>query len=227
MGNASSSTNSNHSTPAPVIFCDAECQRKKRIESAKEKLNNSKQKLNTAQNNYNSDFNNFYVIKNGPKWIDNNAVRKNSKKLATLQENKQKHIQELTKTYSDKLEILYNQNIVVEKQMEKINDISSKLDKNLTDLIQKRHTLSTNRRKLKYERDNYVSFSNNLGILTISFISTFIIFICLVITYRLLKWYGIKINLLNPIEMPKFDLSVTPGKMPAINRGFFNSNRPA
>jgi len=221
MGNTNSST---PSIPKPVILpppCNAECQRKKAINKAKDKYKENKDKLRNIEKEYKQSWAELNTLEYGPEWIMNEDKKKNNYGLLDLYKKKLKEIEMLSENYNNNLEIIYNQLLITENQMEKKDQIDTYLNTNLKSLKKKKNIYSTNLRKYKYEKEKYRNFSNNMSILTNSFISSLIIYICLLICYKLLILYNVKIQLIEPIELPKWQFDVSSfGKFPRINKGF-------
>jgi hypothetical protein len=214
------------SSPTPIVLpppCNAECQRKKEINRAKNTYDDDKNDLKNAKKKYRQSWVELNTLENGPKWIENEDKNKNNFGLLNLYENKKKEIEILSKNYNDNLEILYNQILVTNNQYEKISKLDFLLNNNLTNLKKKKHMYSTNLRKLKYEKDKYVSFSNNMSNLSKSFISSLIIYILLLIIYKILVIYEVNIGIITPIEFPKFQNPISKfGKLPGVNRSFLS-----
>lgn len=221
MGNTNSSGSS---IPKPVILpppCNAECQRKKAINKAKEKYNEDKDKLRSMEKKYKQSWAELNTLEYGPEWLTNEDKKNNNYGLLDLYNNKLKEIEMLSENYNNNLEIIYNQLLITENQMEKEGQLNTYLNTNLKSLKKKKYIYSTNLRKYKYEKEKYRHFSNNMSMLTNSFISSLIIYICLLIGYKLLKFYNVKIQLIEPIQMPKWQIDVSSfGNLPSINKGF-------
>ena len=180
MGNNPSSINSE----SPVVYCDSVCQRKKSLTNLWNDYQNLvKQEEDLPKKVWSAKYN-YYSIKHGPQWLQNYKNSELSQNLQKIREEKQKIIDNLTKTYNDKLQIVYTQNNLINKQNKLIdrNNKNSSIQFNEIGLMTE--TITTNNRKAYFKELDYkikTQKIKRLNIFLYFFVSLMIIIIILYI----------------------------------------------
>ena len=180
MGNHSSSKKSE----SPVVYCDSVCQRKKSLTNLWNDYQNLvKQEEDLPKKVWSAKYN-YYSIKDGPQWLQNYKNSELSNKLLQIRGEKQRIIDELTKTYNDKLQIVYTQNNLINKQNKLIdrNNKNSSIQFNEIGLMTE--TITTNNRKAYFKELDYkikTQKIKRLNIFLYFFVSLMIIIIILYI----------------------------------------------
>jgi hypothetical protein len=191
MGTAQSQLNSEQrpisSMTSVPFYCDASCKKQQKLDGLwqdyQNKLNEQKnlpKKLWKAKYNY-------YVHRDGPTWINNFNDNQINIKLNKLRQEKQKNIKKITDRYNDKIQVLYTQNTLLNKQNKIINQ-GNILDSNQLNKIEKvNEEVTTKSREIYFKEIDYRIKVNKLKKLRVVFLILIIILAIILLYYFLTK----------------------------------------
>ena len=179
MGNQPSST----SSASPIVYCDSVCQRKKKLKTLwTEYQNLVKQEEDLPKKVWSAKYN-YYSMKDGPQWFQNYQSAELNEKLQKIRKEKQKIINILTRTYNDKLQLIYTQNNLINKQNKLINRNNKNSLVQLNEIGEMTELITTKNREVYFKKLEYTIKTQKIKRLNIILLFLFILLITILILY--------------------------------------------
>jgi hypothetical protein len=181
MGNQPSAL----SSESPVVYCDSVCQRERKLKNLWNDYQNLVKEEDDLPKKVWSAKYNYYSMKDGPQWLQNYKNSELNQKLQKIREEKQKIINILTKTYNDKLQIVYTQNNLINKQNRLINRNNKNSSIQLNEIGEMTEIITTNNRQVYFKELDYKIKSQKISRLNIFLFFLILLMIVIIILYIL------------------------------------------
>ena len=179
MGNKHSSGSSS----SPIVYCDSVCQRKKKLKNLWDDYQNLvKQEEDMPKKVWSAKYN-YYSMKDGPQWLQNYQSAELDKKLQIIRKEKQKIINTLTRTYNDKLQLIYTQNNLINKQNKLINRNNKNSLIQLNEIGEMTELITTKNREVYFKKLDYTNKSQKIKRLNIILLFIFTLFVIILVLY--------------------------------------------
>ena len=173
MGNKPSSTTS----ASPIVYCDSVCQRKKKLKNLwNEYQNLVKEEEDLPKKVWSAKYN-YYSMKDGPQWLQNYQSAELNEKLQKIRKEKQKIIDIMTKTYNDKLQLIYTQNNLINKQNKLINRNNKNSLIQLNEIGEMTEIITTKNREVYFKKLDYTIKTQKIKRMNIILLFLFILMI--------------------------------------------------
>lgn len=182
------------SSESPIVYCDSNCQRKKKLKSLwGEYQNLVKQEEDIPKKVWSAKYS-YYSMKDGPQWLNNYKNNNLNEKLQKIRKEKQKIINILTKTYNDKLQIIYTQNNLINKQNRLINRNNKNSVIQLNEIGDITETITTNNRQVYFKELDYKVKTQKITRLNVILLFIFLLLIIILILY-ILNGFNLNVDL--------------------------------
>ena len=135
-------------------------------------------------------------MKDGPQWLQNYQSAELNEKLQTIRKEKQKIINILTRTYNDKLQLIYTQNNLINKQNKLINRNNKNSLIQLNEIGEMTELITTKNREVYFKKLDYTEKSQKIKRFNIILLFLFILLVIIIVLY-IAKGIEIDTNLNN------------------------------